>query len=75
MRNRVGRAARDVLCATTTLAVVVGFSAIAHADTPVAAGISIFATVDVGFAYQSEGVPLNGASVGWKRHSTRCRAN
>ena len=64
MRNRVGRAARDVLCATTMLAAAVGFSAIAHADTPVAAGISIFATVDVGFAYQSQGVPLNGASVG-----------
>jgi len=64
MRNRVRRSARDICLATTTLAAAFGCAGTAHADTPVADGISIFATVDVGFAYQSEGVPLNGASVG-----------
>ena len=40
------------------------FATAAHADTQVVEGISVFATVDVGLAYQSAGVPLNGVSVG-----------
>jgi len=70
MRYRVRPCARNTLCArntffaTTALAAALGFAGSAHADTPIADGISIFATVDVGLAYQSAGVPLNGASVG-----------
>jgi predicted porin len=68
MHDRVRRSARDIRLATTALAAfggaTFGFAGTACADTPVADGISIFATVDVGFAWQSAGVPLNGASVG-----------
>ena len=34
----------------------------AHADIPVGQGISVFATIDVGIAYQSAGVPRNNRS-------------
>ena len=61
------------LLAVSVLATPMMFASAAHADTPVAAGISVFATVDVGVAYQSAGVPLNGVSAGgleWQAFTT-----
>src|ERR1700683_1973054 len=54
----------------TTIAAVIGGSACAalHADplpdTFSWGGVTLFATIDVGYAYQSEGVPLNSKFVG-----------
>jgi len=64
MTNHVKTAAKVLAVTGAVSAFPLMFASVAHADTPVVEGISIFATVDVGFAYQSAGVPLNGASVG-----------
>ncbi|MDR3437701.1 porin [Telmatospirillum sp.] len=66
MRPRAGNnfCAQAIFLATTSVIASFAFGNTAHADTPIADGVSIFATVDVGVAYQSAGVPLNGASVG-----------
>ena len=51
-------------CASVLALATMAVATAAHADTPVGEGISVFATIDVGYAYQSAGVPLNGDSVG-----------
>ena len=38
------------------------FATVAHADTPVVGPVSVYGTIDVGVAYQSSGVGVNGAT-------------
>ena len=59
--------------AVSAIAASLACATAAHADTPIAEGISVFGTVDVGYAYQSAGVPLNGVSAGgleWQSFTT-----